>query len=100
MRNPWFWVLLALVLISAACMVHTYVIVHADTEVEQQGQKGVIPGITNQSLKLAFHYAWPTAAVWSAIFIFFLIDSEPGTCTCGFSAFVGERASRPGLACT
>lgn len=70
LRNPWFWVLLALVLISAACMVHTYVIVHADTEVEQQGQKGVIPGITNQSLKLAFHYAWPTAAVWSAIFIF------------------------------
>ena len=72
LRNPWFWVLLVLVLVSAACVVHTYVSMHADTEVERDGQKGVVPGITNQSFKLAFHYAWPTAAVWSAIFI--LID--------------------------
>lgn len=72
LRNPWFWVLLVLVLGSAACVVHTYVNMHADTEVERDGQKGVVPGITNQSFKLAFHYAWPTAAVWSAIFI--LID--------------------------
>lgn len=40
LRNPWFWVLLVLVLVSAACVVHTYVSMHADTEVERDGQKG------------------------------------------------------------
>ncbi|WCC79358.1 PrsW family intramembrane metalloprotease [Cutibacterium equinum] len=72
LRNPWFWVLLVLVVASAASLVHTYDIMHADTVVDDGGQKGVIPGITNRSFKLGLHYAWPTAAVWSVIFI--LVD--------------------------
>lgn len=69
LRNPWTWAVVAMILVGAACLIHTYLIMHADTVVEQNGHKGVVPGITMQSFKLAYHYAWPTAAVWSALFI-------------------------------
>ncbi|MCI1748908.1 MAG: PrsW family intramembrane metalloprotease [Acidipropionibacterium sp.] len=68
-RNPWTWIVLAMLIASALLLYGQYLQLHADVEVEQNGKKGVIPGITMRSFKLAAHYAWPTAAVWSLLFI-------------------------------
>lgn len=69
LRNPWTWIVLAMIILSAVLLYGQYLQLHADVEVEQDGKKGVVPGITMRSFKLAAHYAWPTAAVWSLLFI-------------------------------
>ncbi|WP_280953269.1 PrsW family intramembrane metalloprotease [Acidipropionibacterium timonense] len=69
LRSPWTWVVLAMVLVTVASLWDTYSLMHRDVEVEQDGRKGIVPGITMTSFKLALRYAWPTAAVWSAVFI-------------------------------
>ncbi|WP_236082562.1 PrsW family intramembrane metalloprotease [Acidipropionibacterium jensenii] len=69
LRNPWTWIVLAMTLLSVGLLYAQYLQLHADVEVEHDGRKGVIPGITMRSFTLAAHYAWPTAAVWSLVFI-------------------------------
>ncbi|MDN6658816.1 MAG: PrsW family intramembrane metalloprotease, partial [Acidipropionibacterium jensenii] len=58
-----------MILLSVGLLYAQYLQLHADVEVERDGRKGVIPGITMRSFTLAAHYAWPTAAVWSLVFI-------------------------------
>lgn len=69
LRSPWTWIVLASVIASAGLLYSQYRLFSADTPVTIDGKKGVIPGITMRSFKIAFQYAWPTAAVWSLLFI-------------------------------
>lgn len=69
LRNPWTWVMVVVILGSAALLFTQYRLFSADTTVQVQGKKGVVPGITMDSFKIAFHYAWPTALFWSLVFI-------------------------------
>ena len=69
LRNPWTWIVLASLIASAGLLYSQYRMFHADTPVTIDGKKGVIPGITMRSFRVAFKYAWPTAAVWSLLFI-------------------------------
>lgn len=69
LSNPWTWVVVAMALVGVASLWHTYAIIHRDVEVEQGGRSATIPGVTMDSVRLAARYAWPTAAVWSLLFI-------------------------------
>ena len=67
--NPWTWAVVVMIVLSILTLGDTYSLLSRDTTVEVEGRQLVSPGITDLSFKKAIHYAWPTAAVWSALFI-------------------------------
>jgi len=65
LTDPWLWITVAMTIVFAACLVSMYLQLHPDKVYEH----ATSPGINNDAFRLAFHYAWPTAAVWSAAFL-------------------------------
>ncbi len=65
LRSPFLWATVALLVVGFFALWDMYALVSWDRQVPG----GTIPGITNESIILAAKYAWPTAAVWSLMFI-------------------------------
>ena len=65
LKSPWTWILLLLFVAYAYALVDMYLLLHED---QQQGDI-TIPGVTMRMVKRAAGYAWPTALVWSLIFM-------------------------------
>ncbi|MGA4669527.1 PrsW family intramembrane metalloprotease [Propionibacteriaceae bacterium Y1923] len=65
LKNPWIWGTIILALVSFIGLWDMYAMLHPDVVTEE----GIIPGIQNQSFILAAKYAWPTAAIYVALFV-------------------------------
>lgn len=61
----WLWGTLVLALLSFIGLWDMYAMMHPDKVVPE----GIIPGIQNESFLLAAKYAWPTAAIYVALFL-------------------------------
>ncbi|CAI9407658.1 PrsW family intramembrane metalloprotease [Aestuariimicrobium sp. T2.26MG-19.2B] len=67
LRSPWTWALVGILLVGFVGLFDMYWMLHADRKVEG----GTVPGITNQAMRIGAKYAWPTAVVWSLLFLWF-----------------------------
>ena len=65
LRNPWAWLILALLLTYPLAMWHMYAIQHPDQHI----QGHVIPGLNNDALREAVGLAARTAVVWTLLFV-------------------------------
>lgn len=69
LTNGWTWTLLVLLVLGAVGLFDMYQMMHPD-QVDKDGTV-VGYGITNESFIKAAQYAWPTALVWSCLFLLF-----------------------------